>query len=138
MDSVGKRIKDRRKELRLTQTDIKKLVGISSGNISEIENGNRLPAAGTLVQLASVLQCSVDWILTGVSPIQERPPISANGEIEEELLRVFRQLDPDDRSELVEIAQMKLSRRARGGAGSSSSGDPDRLKAVAGGDGVSA
>ena len=74
---IGLRIKNRRKELHLTQTDIKAAVGISSGNMSEIENGNRLPAAVTLIQLADILKCSIDWILTGASSIAS-PSISSN------------------------------------------------------------
>ena len=42
---IGKRIRERRKELHLTQLDIKEKTGISSGNMSDIERGNRLPAA---------------------------------------------------------------------------------------------
>ena len=36
--SIGTRIKQRRKELGLKQLQIKELTGISSGNLSEIEN----------------------------------------------------------------------------------------------------
>lgn len=109
MQTIGLRIKNRRKELRLTQTNIKSTVGISSGNISDIENGNRLPAASTLVQLANVLDCSIDWILTGVSPVSEHYSISGIGdEREEKLLNNFRKLPDDDQEELIEISEMKL------------------------------
>lgn len=36
MMSIGKRIKDRRKELKLTQTDIKRECGMSEGDQDEI------------------------------------------------------------------------------------------------------
>jgi len=39
MKSIGERIRNRRKELHLTQTDIRAACGISSGALSEIENG---------------------------------------------------------------------------------------------------
>ena len=52
MTTVGNRIKKRRKALHLTQMEIKEKTGISSGNMSEIEQGNRLPAAATLVLLS--------------------------------------------------------------------------------------
>ena len=55
IQSIGKRIKKRRKELHLTQTEIKEKTGISSGNMSDIERGNRLPAATTLAQLSEIL-----------------------------------------------------------------------------------
>ena len=41
IQSIGTRIKERRKELKLTQLEIKERAGISSGNMSDIERGNR-------------------------------------------------------------------------------------------------
>ncbi len=109
MHTIGLRIKNRRKELRLTQTDIKDSVGISSGNLSDIENGNRLPAASTLVQLANALECSIDWILTGESPQTEDSPFSPNGDkMEKILINNFRELPEEDKEELIEISEMKL------------------------------
>ena len=71
MDSIGSRIKERRKELGLTQTQVKELTGISSGTMSDIENGNTLPAAPSLIKLSEALDCSIDWILTGKSRSSE-------------------------------------------------------------------
>lgn len=66
--SSGARIKQRRKELRLTQVQIKEATGISSGNMSEIENGCKLPSTPALLELSSTLDCSIDLILKGESP----------------------------------------------------------------------
>lgn len=123
MQTIGLRIKNRRKELRLTQTDIKSAVGISSGNISDIENGNRLPAASTLVQLAHILECSTDWILTGITPTSENLATSDSGdERETELLKGFRELPNEDQEELIGILAMKLRKvqKARGTSAKSS------------------
>ena len=62
---IGHRIKERRKELKLTQVQIKELCGISNGNLSDFENGNKTPSANSLVALSKALQVSTDWILTG-------------------------------------------------------------------------
>lgn len=113
MLSIGNRIKERRKELNLTQLDIKSKVGISSGNISDIEHGNRLPAASTLVQLAKVLECSIDYILTGFSPTEEKCVSSAIGESAQKLLTLFYSLSPDDQYELVMIAELKANKGKR-------------------------
>ena len=138
MELIGKRIKNRRKELKLTQNDIKSMTGISSGNMIDIENGKRLPAASTLLQLAEVLQCSIDWILTGKTPLPEKYNLSQIGEFEKELLDTFCKLEKDDQYEILEIAQMKLRKKMRGDAKSSSSDDPDFLKNVENGDIISA
>ena len=106
-NSIGERIKKRRKELNITQTQIQEKIGISSGNMSGIESGKSLPSATALIGLSSILCCSIDWILTGQSPKSEECKIS---NIEESLLTGFRELPEADQLELVEILNMKLRR----------------------------
>ena len=110
---IGKRIKERRKELRLTQLDIKEKTGISSGNMSDIERGNRLPAANTLLQLSEVLQCSIDYLLRGKSSISENPTTSPPTDLapqEQDMLKLFRNISKDDQEELLMLAKMKYLR----------------------------
>lgn len=103
---VGQRIKERRKELKITQTQIQQQTSISSGNLSCIENGKYLPSAIALLELANILNCSIDWILTG------KPSISNNLESSEEfdLIDGFRELPQEDKNELLAILQIKLQR----------------------------
>lgn len=103
--SIGERIKNRRKELNITQIQIREATGISSGNMSGIESGKSLPSASALIELSKILDCSVDWILTGNSSILERVVLS---NIEEDLLNGFRELPEDERDELIGILKMKL------------------------------
>jgi len=110
MISIGERIKERRKELRLTQTDIKRECGISSGALSEIENGNRTPSVITFHMLAQVLDCSMDWLATGISPNEKILTISS---CEEKLLNGFRELSEDDQEELIGLLEMKLRKTHR-------------------------
>lgn len=117
--SIGERIKNRRKELNITQVQIREATGISSGNMSGIESGKSLPSASALIELSKVLNCSIDWILTGNSPISESIVLS---NIEEELLYGFRTLDEDDKDEIIGILNMKLrkTQRAKGTSAKSS------------------
>jgi transcriptional regulator with XRE-family HTH domain len=109
---IGERIKQRRNDLHLTQTDIREQTGISSGNMSDIERGNRLPAAGTLIQLSKALHCSIDYILTGESPDKENTIISHSGEnsTEKMLIEQFRGLSEDDQEEIMMMVQLKYNR----------------------------
>ena len=50
---IGTRIKQRRKELGLTQVQIHAKTGISSGNLSLIENGKTLPSSSALINLSN-------------------------------------------------------------------------------------
>lgn len=103
---IGQRIKERRKELKITQTQIQQETSISSGNLSCIENGKYLPSAIALLELSKILDCSVDWLLTGKSLISDNS-IFLDTE-EKELLNGFRELPEDDRAELLCLMQMKL------------------------------
>lgn len=112
---IGERIKNRRIELGLTQTDIKNTTGISSGNMSDIEHGNRFPSIPTLIQLCSILDCTSDYILSGSSPftdniIDNDVPTSISY-----LLELFSSLPDDDIDDLTALAELKLSRSKRRG-----------------------
>lgn len=104
--SIGQRIKQRRTQLGLKQTEVKNAVGVSSGNMSDLENGNRLPSAGTLIRLSQILHCSTDYILMGDSPNAE---YDSTGDIEE-LLRLYRSLPAADQEEVLAIVRLKYRR----------------------------
>ncbi len=64
-NNVKSYIKTRRKELGLTQTDLADLLNISFQTIRKEETGTSLPDSGVLLDLASVLDTSVDKIIHG-------------------------------------------------------------------------
>jgi transcriptional regulator with XRE-family HTH domain len=111
--TIGARIKQRRKELGLTQLQIKQETGISSGNMSDIENGNKLPSTPALISLSKVLNCSIDWILKG--ELSSQSNIVLTDERIHHLLEGFQELSDEDKEELIEIMDLKLrkSQRAR-------------------------
>lgn len=119
MENIGKRIRERRKELQLTQNDIKSACGISSGALSEIENGNRTPSIALFHALSEVLSCSMDWLATGKIPNEKGGIIFASEEInlESEFLTGFRQLTQDDQQELLDILKIKLKKRSSSSSG---------------------
>lgn len=106
---IGSRIKKRRKELNLTQLQIKEETGISSGNLSDIENGNKLPSTKALLSLSKILDCSTDWILKGETPKRENDFL-LNGR-GKEMINLFVKLSEDDQEELLMIAQVKYDRQ---------------------------
>ena len=109
---IGQRIKDRRKELKITQLQIQAQTSLSSGNLSCIENGRYLPSATALIELSKVLHCSIDWILTGDSSISNSSFFLDNKE--SELINCFRQLDVDEQDEFLEFINIRLRRSQRG------------------------
>lgn len=108
---IGQRIRQRRKELHITQTEIQTACGISSGNLSGIETGRYLPSAITLIELAKILHCSVDWILTGESLISNNSTFADINESEQQLLNYFSLMSDLDKEDLLMIAAMKANKR---------------------------
>ena len=65
MDTIGKRIRYARKIRNLSLTEVKEKTGISTGNLSELENDKFAPSANSLIAFKQLLNVSIDWILTG-------------------------------------------------------------------------
>lgn len=112
---IGQRIKERRKELHITQKQIEGACGISSGNLSGIETGRYLPSAIALIELAKKLDCSIDWILTGKSSISKNPEIVDFKENSDEkrLIDFYHQMSEEDQEDIMLIAEMKVNKRKR-------------------------
>ena len=106
-NAIGQRIKERRKQLNITQTQIQEQTSISSGNLSCIENGKYLPSATALVELAQILNCSVDWILTGEYKITTNSENSNNSneytlsQDEYSLIQLYRLLPDNMKDDVI-------------------------------------
>lgn len=107
MIEIGNRIKLRRKDLKLTQTDIHKCCGIASGALSQIENGTRVPSVLAFYKLAITLKCSMEYLITGESTNSKISNFQTEAE---ELLHNFTQLPPDDQEDLLVLAKLKADR----------------------------
>ena len=108
--SIGERIATRRKELGITGRQIQEVTGISTGNLSGIEKGSSLPSATALIGLSKILKCSVDWILTGESPILENQDEFMSSDGQRELLETYNQLDRRGRHRVHTIIYEELDR----------------------------
>lgn len=109
MNSIGKRIRFARKINNLTLTDINKLTGLSTGNLSELENDKFLPSANALIQFKNIFNVSIDWILTGEGNIDLDPKIKEQKQkyiyeqyTDEELklIQMYRQLDKNTKQNI--------------------------------------
>ena len=59
----GKRIKQLRKQHRLTQSELGEMVGLTQQSITAWETGRTYPDVYTLIRLAMLYEVSVDWLL---------------------------------------------------------------------------
>lgn len=60
---TGKRIRDRRKELHLTQEALAEQAGISASFMGHIERGSRIASLDTLLAICIALDVSMDFIV---------------------------------------------------------------------------
>jgi repressor LexA len=66
--TINERFKHVRKHFRLTQTDFAKTIGISQGNVSDIENGKFIPSTDAVVSVVKHFNVSFEWLLTESGP----------------------------------------------------------------------
>ena len=62
--SLGRRIRQKREALKLTQEQLAKSAGLTSQYISIIEQDKRSPALSSLAKLADELGVSIDYLVT--------------------------------------------------------------------------
>jgi transcriptional regulator with XRE-family HTH domain len=110
MKDIGYRIKCIRKEHNLNQTQFAKTIGISQGNLSEIEMGNSNPSAETLVSIRQQYNVNLNWLLTG---FDTEDGITFNDDREKLLIEGYRKLNYYDKIEVIEIVELKNRLRSK-------------------------
>ena len=63
--NVGKRIRERREALNLTQQELAQALGVTPQHISVVEQDKRVPSFAFLTKLAEKLGVSIDYLVTG-------------------------------------------------------------------------
>lgn len=62
---IGKRIKLRRKELKIKQSELAEILEISNNHMSSIETGKQKPSLDTFIKICNHLNVSPDYLLLG-------------------------------------------------------------------------
>jgi transcriptional regulator with XRE-family HTH domain len=76
--AIGKRIRKRLIDLDMPVAVFAKKAGMSAQGVRDILKGKVDFKSSTLCQLARVLDCGVDWLLTGKEPVRT-PSGAVNG-----------------------------------------------------------
>ncbi len=58
-------IRAKRIEKNMTQAEIAAQIGVNQNTVSQWETGERMPRAVMIIQLAKILDCTVDELLKG-------------------------------------------------------------------------
>ena len=104
---LGLKIKEIRKQRKLTQEKLSELVGVDNGYISKLEIGENFPTIGTLEKIANVLEVelSVLFQFTDAKDI----------DFKSEIIRIYDSLNKDKQLTLYKVAKsleyyLKLNR----------------------------
>jgi len=76
---LGKRLREWRKTIPLKSYELARLIKISQGSLSDIENDKSLPSADTLAKLYQHSNVNIIWLLTGKGPMT-RPESGVSSE----------------------------------------------------------
>ncbi len=80
MSNIGARIKEKRKEKKLTQIELGKSVSVSAQVISNWERGYSDPNHDDVARLAEVLECSTDYLHGRDSKTSSLPTLTKKDE----------------------------------------------------------
>ncbi|MBU9830502.1 LexA family transcriptional regulator [Rahnella sp. FC061912-K] len=78
---MNERIRARRKELKLTQSVLAKLIGVNRVTVTGWESGDYKPGGENLQALAGALECNPQWLVDGKGdPLENAAPASPPSE----------------------------------------------------------
>ena len=109
MDTIGERIRTKRKELGLTQAELGEKLGVTDRAVSKWEQDEGNPDISIVANLATILQVSIDYLLTGIVTA-EKIIIKSPKEIlfETDDIKYLDRISVNDLS-IVEIYEHKLA-----------------------------
>lgn len=109
MSSLGERIKVRRKEVGLSQSDLADKVGISYAQIGRYETKDSQPPAKTLTAIADALGVSPDFLLYGSANEKAKTKLS-----DPELINQFQAIelmDEEDRTVIKKLIDAFITKK---------------------------
>ena len=99
--NLGTRLREWRKSIHLKGYELAKIIHISQGSMSDIENNNSLPSAETIAKLYQYTQINIIWLLTGRGPMNR----SKSG-LDEEATEATRGLDQNLKDMLEKVIRI--------------------------------
>ena len=118
---LGKAIKRRREELKLSLRDVADVTEVSASTLSRIENGTGRPDADNIARLTQWLKMPVDRLMTNHAADHVEPviyyPHEATTDIIEAHLRADKNLTPETANALSELFRVAYKQFSKPGTG---------------------
>lgn len=111
--SFGSRLRQKRKEMGLKQSELGELLGVTGSAIGNYENNLSSPKAEILYKAFDVLHCDANFLFQDEMAELKKSSISARAEMEDDLsdidktiLTLFDSLNAENRQKILEIARL--------------------------------
>ncbi|MDE6967887.1 MAG: helix-turn-helix transcriptional regulator [Clostridia bacterium] len=100
------RIKELRKEKKITQSELAQLLSTTSANISGWETDKWQPDINNLIKMCDIFDCSIDYLVGRES--ESGIILSPNGLTEDEnyFIKILRTLKSNDKNTILELAKI--------------------------------
>ena len=99
--SIGSRIKERREELGITQTQLAEMIGVTKGAIGNYETDANSPKASIMYKVFRALQCDANYLYQDEIGESESSMLPHD---ERNLLKMYRDLNPEGKEKLTGYA----------------------------------
>lgn len=94
---IGDNIRRYRELKKLKGIELARILGISSGTLSDIENNKNSPNADTLSRFAKETDVNIDWLLTGEGEILKSICAETHNPYEARILALLKSMDEDSK-----------------------------------------
>lgn len=98
--SFGSRLRERREALKLKQSDLGALLGVTGSAIGNYENGVSAPKADILYKVFDVLQCDANYLFQDEMSEKNSAVVKAD----EALLALFHEMNEEGQEKLLDYA----------------------------------
>lgn len=105
---MHKRIRERRKELKMSQEELAAKAGITQTGISAIEKNKNDTTCSVIAKIAGALNVSTDYLILGTA---NKPPEREFSKQQQELLEIMQHMTEPEQIELLGAVKMYLSTR---------------------------
>lgn len=99
--SIGSRMKTRREELGMTQTQLAEKIGVTKGAIGNYETDANSPKASMMYKIFEALQCDANYLYQ--DDMFDAASVMLP-EDEREMLRLYKQLNQEGKEKLADYA----------------------------------
>jgi len=105
--AFGKRLKRLRKQKKLTQKELAAEIGVGFSHLNKYEGGIHLPPTDKILQLAEILNVTVDFLLTGDQ--EDRTPLHNVRLLER--FKALQEFDQDDQNAIIKILDSMIFKK---------------------------